>query len=470
MCTRGTHSSRLFPMRSAGYALGMNNDASSSIAAPSGVSPDDTSAPTPPSGGRSFWAAFGPGLLFAGAAVGVSHLVQSTRAGAVYGLSLLVVVLVANALKYPAFRFGPLYAAATGRSLLEGYRRQGRWALVLYGVLTLATMFTVQAAVTVVTAGLVKAILGVTTSPILLSAGLLVICGLLLGIGDYQWLDRIIKVVVAVLTVSTLIAAALVVPTVDWATTQWWPCSDIFTGKQLLFVAALVGWMPSAIDISVWHSLWTLARRRDAGPAPVKDTLLDFDIGYFGTALLALCFLLLGAGVMHGKGVEIAAGAGGFASQIINLYAQTLGEWARPVIGVCAFAVMFSTTLTVVDGFPRALSVLVARFRGPELPERVAEELKETRLAYWISLIVLAVGSLLVLMVFLKSLKAMVDLATTLSFLTAPILAWLNHRAVFGGDVPVQHQPGPGLRAGSWVGICFLGAFALAYLWLRFLG
>ncbi|MCO4761836.1 MAG: divalent metal cation transporter [Myxococcales bacterium] len=419
-----------------------------------------------PASQRSFWTAFGPGLLFAGAAVGVSHLVQSTRAGAVYGLSLILVVIAANILKYPAFRFGPLYAAATGRSMLEGYRRQGKWALVLYSLLTLGTMFTVQAAVTVVTAGLAKAILGIDSSPIVLSGVLLVICGGLLGIGDYAWLDRIIKVVVAILTVSTLIAAALVVPTIDWSAVQWLPNSTAFSGKQLLFVAALVGWMPSAIDISVWHSLWTLARRREAGTASVKDTLMDFDIGYIGTALLAGCFLLLGAGVMHGKGVPIANGAAGFANQIINLYAQTLGEWARPVIGICAFAVMFSTTLTVVDGFPRALSVLFARFRGPEDPDRPEE--RSNRVAYWISLVVLAVGSLVVLMVFLKSLKAMVDLATTLSFLTAPILAWLNHRAVFSADMPAEHRPGTPLRLGSWAGIASLGIFALAYLWLRF--
>lgn len=32
---------------------------------------------------------FGPGLLYAGAAVGVSHLVQSTRAGAEFEFQLL---------------------------------------------------------------------------------------------------------------------------------------------------------------------------------------------------------------------------------------------------------------------------------------------------------------------------------------------------------------------------------------------
>ncbi|MFM1890851.1 MAG: hypothetical protein RLZZ565_1608, partial [Planctomycetota bacterium] len=63
---------------------------------------------------RSFRQAFGPGLLFAGAAIGVSHLVQSTRAGAAFGIGMVGVVLLANLVKFPAFRFGPHFSAATG--------------------------------------------------------------------------------------------------------------------------------------------------------------------------------------------------------------------------------------------------------------------------------------------------------------------------------------------------------------------
>lgn len=109
--------------------------------------------------------ALGPGLLFAAAAVGVSHLVQSTRAGAVYGLALVGMVILANVVKYPAFRFGPYYSVATRTSILEGYRRQGTWALVLYGLLTLGTMFTVLGAIGLVTAGLAMATFGFKASP-----------------------------------------------------------------------------------------------------------------------------------------------------------------------------------------------------------------------------------------------------------------------------------------------------------------
>ncbi len=38
---------------------------------------------------RNFISVLGPGLLYAGAAIGVSHLVQSTRAGAEYEFGLI---------------------------------------------------------------------------------------------------------------------------------------------------------------------------------------------------------------------------------------------------------------------------------------------------------------------------------------------------------------------------------------------
>ena len=83
---------------------------------------------------HSLRSALGPGIIWAGAAIGVSHLVQSTRAGATFGLGLIGVVVFANLYKYPAFSFGPRYAAATGTSLLEGYRQEGTWALVLTSI------------------------------------------------------------------------------------------------------------------------------------------------------------------------------------------------------------------------------------------------------------------------------------------------------------------------------------------------
>ena len=106
----------------------------------------------------------GPGLLFAGAAIGVSHLVQSTRAGADFGFGLLWALILSNLFKYPFFLFGPKYSLASGESLLEGYYKLSKYVLLTYLILSIITMFTIQSAVTIVTAGLAIELFGITSN------------------------------------------------------------------------------------------------------------------------------------------------------------------------------------------------------------------------------------------------------------------------------------------------------------------
>ena len=141
----------------------------------------------PPSSRLSlFWRSFGPGLLWAAAAIGVSHLVQSTRAGAAAGFSLAWIVAAALLLKYPFFEFGPRYAAATGESLVEGYRRLGRWAVWLYLAITLSTALIIQVAVAIFTAFLFAHVLGVQWSLAATGAVLLTGCALMLYFGKFK--------------------------------------------------------------------------------------------------------------------------------------------------------------------------------------------------------------------------------------------------------------------------------------------
>lgn len=423
---------------------------------------------------KSLRAALGPGLLWAGTAIGVSHLVQSTRAGASFGLGLLGVVLFAHLYKYPAFSFGPRYAAATGTSLLEGYRREGRWALVVYTVLTLGSMFTVQAAVTFVTAALFTTLTGwqgsVAGIPafMLTSAGLLALCAALLLVGHYRWLDRIIKVVVVVLTAATLLCTLAVLDKVPFGSLRILPAADwVSSTTTAVMLCGLVGWMPASVEISVWHSLWTLARRRETGVAPsVGAALFDFNVGYVGTGVLALCFMLMGAGTMHASGVAFEPSPVAFAAQIIRLYTENLGAWSGPVVTLSAFTVMFSTTLTVVDGFPRALATLAVRYVSAETPGTPDTT---SRALYWAALAVLFVGSLAVIRFFLGSLTTMADVAATMSLLVAPALAWLNHRAMTSDAVAPAHRPGRAMRAYSVFGIAVALLLAVYFVTARWI-
>src|SRR5665647_1040072 len=138
----------------------------------------------------NFWKALGPGIIWAGAAVGVSHLVQSTRAGAGYGFELVGFVLLVNLLKYPFFEFGPRYAIASGESLVHGYLRIGKWAVYLFLIMTLGTMFTIQAAVSAVTVGILSSIFPGFISYQGWIVLLFAICLSIIIIGKYKALDR----------------------------------------------------------------------------------------------------------------------------------------------------------------------------------------------------------------------------------------------------------------------------------------
>jgi Mn2+/Fe2+ NRAMP family transporter len=408
-----------------------------------------------------FWAAFGPGLLWAAAAIGVSHLVQSTRAGAQAGLGLAGVILVALVVKYPFFEFGPRYAAATGASLVEGYRRIGRWALWLYLAITISTSLVIQSVIILFTAFLLHYTFAVAWPLPVTGAVVLAGCAATLWIGRFPWLDRIVKVILSVLALSTVAAAVAIVGRLEPGTLAVLPPIGETAGTvSFAFLLALVGWMPSAIDISVWSSLWTLAKNEAAGGrVSVATARLDFGVGYVATGLLAFCFLVLGAGVMYRSGTAFSGAGPVFATQLVDLYSTTLGTWARPMVLAAVLTTMLSTSITVVDGFPRAIERTVHNLR-----RAAPAEVPSGSSVYWLSLGVLAVLTVVVLAAFVGSLTALVDFATIVSFCTAPVLGYLNLRAVTAPEVDPADRPSRPLLVLSWIGLGLLGGTAVVYV------
>jgi Mn2+/Fe2+ NRAMP family transporter len=146
------------------------------------------------------------------------------------------------------------------------------------------------------------------------------------------------------------------------------------------------------------------------------------------------------------------------------MYAQTLGEWMRPVVTVAVLTTMFSTILTVIDGFPRAIARSVSVLANGESAEPTDAA---STPVYWLALLTLALLTVAVFALFVSNLTTMVDFATTVSFITAPVLGYLNLRAVTSPDVPPEHRPGPAMRLLSYLGLLLLGGTALVYAgWL----
>lgn len=403
--------------------------------------------------------AVGPGIMYAGAAIGVSHVVQSTRAGAGYGFSLVWAVILVHLLKYPFFEFGHRYTAATGESLLVGYLRVGRWALIGFLLVAFGLSIPTAAVLTIVTAGMASQMFAVEFSTMAWAVIMLACCVVVLASGGYPLLDKLMKVLVAFLVVCTLVAVAAAVGH-GRAGAPDYVAPDVWNVAGIAFLVALMGWMPTPVDASAWPSLWMQERVKQTGHKPtLGEALFDFNLGYASSLVTALMFLSLGALVMFGTGETIAKKGVPFAAQFVSMYTAALGEWSRPVIVTAALTAMLSTTLTVLDGYPRVLTA-GCRLAWPGVE-------KFGKAPYWVVMVVMMAGALLILRCLTKHMQGLVDFAATLAFLSAPLFAYLNWRVIATGDLPNEAVPPKWLRWLTWAGLVFLTGFSILYLIVR---
>ena len=409
---------------------------------------------------KHLFKALGPGILFASTCIGVSHLVQSTRAGADYGFQLLIFIVLANLFKYPFFEFGSRYAGATRKSILEGYQKEGNWVLWVYFLLSLGSMFTVTAAVTFVTAGMLNNLMGWTFDPTWVSGFLLAFCTIILAFGKYGLLDNLLKIIGAVLLISTLTAFFGVLVKGPITPTESFVPKELMEREGIIFLIALMGWMPTAVDLSTWNSLWAIEKMKQTGyQSRMKEILFDFNFGYIITAVLALCFLTLGAFVMYGSGAELSSNSTVFSDQVVKLYTNALGSWAYFIIAVAAFSTMFSTTITVVDGFGRAMG---------ETTRLLFFKTTGIRTLYTTMMVLVAGISFIFILLLSANLKDLVDLATTLSFVVAPVFAYINYKVIMSDQISEEHKPKKWLKWLAISGLIFLTLFAMIYLVVYF--
>ncbi len=411
----------------------------------------------------------------AGAAIGVSHLVQSTRAGAMYGWGALIFVLLANLMKYPFYEYGHRYAAASGQNLIQAYRQQGKRFFVPFMIISVISAVGSFAVDAFVAAMLLQYLWLPQVSATVLAVAVLLFCWGLIAVGRYRLFEQVTKWCVIFLSVATVAAVVMAVSTtatrllaepvisnfsstaleVAYATID--ERGSIFSLKALPFVIAFMGWMPGGLELSVWQSLWVQADGKDSGEATsIAEASFDFNFGYGLTVVLACLFLVLGTLTLPEQGMAEEPAA--FAGQLVGMYTSYIGAWAEPVIGLCAIAAIFSTTFTVVDAFPRTLEAgvheLWPSMRASTLPIRSAIAL---------TLIILAA---LLLGFFTAGFEPLINTITIIAFVFAPFYAWLNIRSI--NTLPIEFQPKPWLLRLAATGLIYLSGFSLVFVFFKF--
>jgi len=408
---------------------------------------------------RGILKTLGPGILYAGAAIGASHLVQSTRAGANYGFGIIWAVILINLFKYPFFEYAYRYTAATGKSMLEGYRNLGQWAITIYFILSLSTAIINFAAIVIVCSGLAGFFFNLQLSIFYISIALLAGILLMLFIGHYALLDKTMKLIIIILSIATVIAFVISINHGIVIREGFVP-PDLWDVAGITFLIALMGWMPTPIEASVWPSLWTLERKKQTRYEPsYKEQLFDFHAGYIGSAIMAIFFLGLGALVLYGSGEQFSSSSIKFSEQLVSVYSNTFGSWSTTIISGIALLTMFSTALTVIDGYPRSLEASIIQITPAAK--------KYSPKLYWIWVLFLSLVAVIIIGVFTSSMKILLDFATIISFLAAPFFAYINFRVVTSKFMPKEHHPPKWLTILSWAGIIFLVGFSLLFIILK---
>ncbi|MGD2167052.1 MAG: divalent metal cation transporter [Gammaproteobacteria bacterium] len=398
----------------------------------------------------------GPGLMFAAVAIGVSHLVFSTQAGAGYGLSLIWLIVLISLLKYPAFRFAVDYASATGRSLVPAYTNISRIAVawLIFGFV--GDMFSGTAAVALVTAGLLISVFNLPFTGPQVAIALMVVSALVLINGQYTRAERLIKVLVLAFSVFAIIATIAAVPQIGA------DGRDVFAELTpsrglIVFMIAMAGWMPIPTNGAVLISAWVREKHDAAGDEfDFRTARNDLRIGFTLTIVLAFCFLLLGTAVLFDTGREIPATAGGFATELLSVFTTSIGSWAYPIIAIAAIAVMWSTLIALMDVMPRVTSRLfgILAHQSDDVPPRYAT-----------FLVIQVIGCSAILMFLLASFNSFVMFATSVGFIAAPAVAYYNYVAITSDAVPPERRPGKFIVAWNWIAIAAMIIFAIGFLY-----
>lgn len=408
----------------------------------------------------------GPGLLFASAAIGTSHLVLSTRAGAHYGMIFFWIISGTLLFKYPFFEFGARYSNATGYSLVKGFKDQGKWAVAVFLLVIILQMFAVTGAVGAVCGGLLGSFLGIANVPMsLLVGGIFALTAAILLIGHYSVLDNIIKLisVVLLITVSIAFVAVLFKGPIKPSVTPS-PYTDLLTGSGLALLVGLMGFMPTGIEASVIYSIWAVAKRKTTQYHPaLKESLFDFNLGYVFTTVVALMFLVIGSFTVYGSGQRLEGNSVEFSNKLLNIFTSNIGSWSYSVVALAAFGTIYGTFITAWDGLIRGFIEGVQILKFNCLNDDPEQQVFQKR-GYNIMVPIVGLGGFLLFYQFTGGMIKILDWATIVSFLTAPLLAVLILLVIRSNAMPASHKPSKGLMALTYLGLIALVTFTLFYL------
>jgi manganese transport protein len=335
----------------------------------------DTRIKEPPTSFAQKLKFLGPGFILSASIVGSGELIATTTLGAKAGFTAFWVIIVSCLVKVAVqLEFGK-HTIITGETAMQAFGKlpgprlgKARWSIWL--IFFLIVLKVVQLGGMIGSSAIVLNMLFPHVSITFWLFVVALIVSLLIYQGYYSVVEKSSLVMTLMFTILTLLAVCFLVYTpysISWA--------DIGSGFTFELSGEIVGVAIGAFGITgvasdeiIAYNYWCIEKGYAAYTGPrensdqwknraqgwIKVMYLDAVVAMVIYTLVTAAFYLLGAAVLHGRGV-IPAG-----NQLIEtvalIYTESLGPGVRTMYLVGAFFVLFSSVFASLAAWTRMYS------------------------------------------------------------------------------------------------------------------
>lgn len=311
----------------------------------------------------------GPSLLWALVGIGGSHVVLAPTLGGLYGVFAVWIVTVVYLAKYGGWELGIRYNYGVGRNPVEAYgdlpgpAHWGQWlTLGVYLVGWTVILAAVGTATAAFASALVPGFSLIELYVVLIGAAMTLVL-----IARYHLIESLMKLFAVALGLLVLLGAFVSPPSPARIEATAFAAPDVTSAAFLGLFAAIAGYAPTGLSTTVTIGSWSMAKRqgaralRDRDVDPTDESYhdyirswmrvgkRDFRIAFGLSYVLLVSMILLSTAVLYptppqDQNVAIA---------IANLLRGTFGAWSYYALAIGAFAALYSTVVTVLDGASR---------------------------------------------------------------------------------------------------------------------
>ena len=296
------------------------------------------------SGGRlSSIKTIGPGIVIAATGVGAGDLIAASVSGARYGSAILWAAVVGAIIKYVMNENLARWQLVTGTTLLEGWiQKLPRFVSIYFLIYLLLWSFIVAGAL-ISAAGLaahaLMPALSVEAWGVLHSIAALII----VWFGAYRHIERIMKLLIAVMFVVVIVCAGILFPPVDeFLLGVFQPA---LPQGSIVFVLGVIGGVGGSVTI-MSYGYW-IREKQWYGSQFIPQVRTDLAIAYILTGLFGLAVMIIAAGVQP----EVAQGSKMILAVAEHLQAS-VGDYGKWLFLLGFWGAVFSSMIGVWDGVP----------------------------------------------------------------------------------------------------------------------